>query len=292
MKSTSPIRYCGRDFTPEELETICRIIAEDPQRTRARISRLVCEELCWLKPDGGLKDMSCRVALLRMRKDGYLTLPPPQHVQNKCRPRIQITTATDPKSPITEPVHELADLHLEAVSDRAQSFLWREYIHRYHYLGYKPLPGAQLRYTAMSNGDVLALLGFGAAAWKTAPRDNFIGWNHQQREKNLHLVLNNARFLILPWVRSENLASKLLSMVSKRLVEDWSVRYGYRPVLLETFVQSDRFRGTCYKAANWICVGQTKGRGKLDRHKTASLPKKDIWLYPLTPNFRKVLCVG
>ena len=290
MKNTSAIRYCGRNFTPEELETIRRIIGGDPQRTRAHISRLVCKELAWLKPDGGLKDMSCRVALLRMQRDVLLSLPPPQHVQAKCRPRIQITTTTDPKPPITDPVHEIPDLHLEVVTERVQSALWREYIHRYHYLGYKPLPGAQLRYVAMSNGETLALLGFGAAAWKTAPRDNFIGWNHEQRQKHLHLVLNNARFLILPWVNSENLASKLLSMVAKRLPEDWNARYGYRPVLLETFVQSRRFRGTCYKAANWIYVGKTKGRGKLDQYKTASLPKKDIWLYPLTPNFRKALC--
>lgn len=290
MKKISQIRYCGRDFSLQELETIRRIIAEAPHRRRALISRLVCKAIGWYKPDGGLKDMSCRVALLRMQKDGLLTLPPPRHAQNKCHPRIQITIATDPRAPITAPVHVLPDFHLKVVTDQAQSALWREYIQRYHYLGYKPLPGAQRRYVAMSNGQILALLGFGAAAWKTAPRDNFIGWNDEQRQSHLHLIVNNARLLILPWVRSKNLASKLLAMVARRLPEDWSTCYGYRPVLLETFVESHRFRGTCYKAANWLYVGKTKGRGKLDVHKAASLPQKDIWLYPLTPTFRQILC--
>jgi hypothetical protein len=290
MNNISELRYCGRVFTQQELETIRTIIVENPQHTRAHISRIVCKTLRWYKPDGGLKDMSCRVALLRMHKKGLLTLPKPTHRQENCRPRIQISALTNPKTPITAPVEALADLHLQVVTGREKSTLFREYIHRYHYLGYTPLPGAQLRYLALSNGQILALFGFGAAAWKTLPRDNFIGWNHQQRQKRLHLIVNNARFLILPWVNSKNLASKLLAMVAKRIPEDWSTFYGYKPVLLETFVESHRFHGTCYKAANWIYVGQTKGRGKLDIHNSASLPKKDIFLYPLTPNFKEILC--
>lgn len=282
------VRYCGRNFTPDELQTISRILLEDPHRTRAQISRRVCEALAWYKPDGSLKEMSCRVALLRMAGDGLVTLPPPRHLHQKCRPP-SITSATDPQAPITAPAGTLVDLHLEVVAHKDQSALWREYVQRYHYLGYSPLPGAQLRYLALSRGQVLALLGFGAAAWKTAPRDHFIGWNDQQRQERLPLILNNARFLILPWVSSKNLASKLLAMAAKRLPQDWITRYRYRPVLLETFVESPRFRGTCYKAANWIYVGQTKGRGKLDVHNTASLPPKAIWLYPLTPAFRQIL---
>jgi len=187
-------------------------------------------------------------------------------------------------------VKALPDLHLEVVTDREKSALFREYVHRYHYLGYTPLPGAQLRYFALSNGHTLALFGFGAAAWKILPRDNFIGWNHRQRQKRLHLIVNNARFLILPWVKSKNLASKLLAMAAKRIPQDWCNTYSYKPVLLETFVESQHFQGTCYKAANWIYVGQTKGRGKLDIHNSASLPKKDIFLFPLTPTFKEILC--
>jgi len=290
VNNTPKLRYCGRNFTPEELQTIRAIIAYDPQRTRAHISRLVCKAIQWYKPDGGLKDMSCRVALLRMQKDRLLTLPPPTHRQEKCRPRIQISHFTNPKTPITAPVEALPNLSLEVVTSQAKSSLFREYIHRYHYLGYTPLPGAQLRYFARSNGQILALFGFGAAAWKILPRDIFIGWDHDQRQKRLNLIVNNARFLILPWVKSKNLASKLLAMVAKRIPKDWESSYGYKPVLLETFVESQRFQGTSYKAANWIHVGQTKGRGKLDINNSPSLPKKDIFLFPLTPTFNEILC--
>jgi hypothetical protein len=135
----------------------------------------------------------------------------------------------------------------------------------------------------------VALLGFGAAAWKTAPRDDYIGWSAQQRKKNLHLIVNNARFLILPWVHSKNLGSKILSMAARKVASDWQSRYNYQPWLLETFVEKKRFCGTCYKAANWICVGDTKGRGKLDVKNEYKLPVKSVWLYPLCTNFRQKL---
>lgn len=162
---------------------------------------------------------------------------------------------------------------------------------RYHYLGHKTLPGAQLRYFIKSeNGTVLALIGFGASAWKTAPRDQFIGWSKEQREKRLHLIVNNARFLILPWVRSKNLASKILGLMARELPERWRARYGYSPVLLETFVDSERFLGTCYKAANWICIGETTGRGKCDRDHSSVIIKKKIWVLPLDKSFKTILC--
>jgi len=182
-------------------------------------------------------------------------------------------------------------LHLQLV-EKSDSALWNEYIDRYHYLGYTPLPGAQLRYFVHSGDQVLALLGFGAAAWKTAPRDDYIGWDTATRKKKLHLVVNNARFLILPWVRSKNLGSKVLSMASRRICEDWLTRYNYEPVLLETFVEKERFLGTCYKAANWIYVGDTKGRGKLDVHYEYKVPVKSVWLYPLRKDFRERLIEG
>ena len=165
-----------------------------------------------------------------------------------------------------------------------------EYIDRYHYLCYKPLPGAKLRYFVKSREEIVALFGFGAAAWKTAPRDHFIGWNKEQRENNIHLVVNNARFLILPWITSHNLASRLLSMVTKRLPCDWYNRYKYKPVLLESFVDQEKFKGTCYKASNWIYVGQTKGLGKVYWGRKISLPKKNIYLYHLKNNFKQLLC--
>ncbi len=283
-------RYCGRDFTHHEIEIIRKIVSQDPARTRAKISKLVCQNLQWVKPNGGLKDMSCRVAMLRMCQDGLISLPPARKTVPPNRVcRIEFTQNTVPGKPITEPVGKLEELRISLIS-KDQSGIWNEYIHRYHYLGYKRLPGAQLRYFVYSDASIIALLGFGAAAWKVAPRDQFIGWSHEKRQQKLHLIVNNARFLILPWVHSKNLASKTLAMVSRQLQADWLQRYNYQPVMLETFVQNDRFKGTCYKAANWKYLGKTKGRGKLDRLNVAGLPQKNIWVYPLRKNFRELLC--
>ena len=165
-------------------------------------------------------------------------------------------------------------------------------IGRYHYLGYVPLTGAQIRYFIEGNDQILGALGIGASAWKIAPRDLFIGWSHEQRQARLHLIVNNSRFLILPWVRVKYLASSVLSMLCRTLASDWQEIYGYRPVLLETFVERDRFRGTCYRAANWIHVGCTQGRGKLDVHTLRQKPVKEIFLFPLTKNFRIILTDG
>jgi hypothetical protein len=280
-------RYCGRDFSEAELTLIRTLIAEDPRRTRADLSRLACQAMHWFKPDGGLKDMSCRVAMLRMQEDGLIQLPPP--TRQRPETRIRISVETDPQTPIQAPVHALPGLQLRLVSTRADSCLWNEFIHRYHYLGFKTLPGAQLRYWVMAGDRLVALLGFGAAAWQCAPRDHFIGWTHEQRQQNLHLIVNNARFLILPWVRSENLASKVLGLTARQLPQDWQYRYGIRPPLLETFVEKDRFTGACYRAANWLHVGQTQGRGKLGPSGKQSVPIKDVWLYLLGKGFKRGL---
>lgn len=278
------IRYCGRDFINEELENIQRLIDEDPTRTRADISRLTCQALGWLKPDGGLKEMSARVAMLRMQEDGLITLPPPRGPRPD--PRVHITSASDPRSAIEQSAGTLAPLEMNLVATKPDSRLWNEYIQRYHYLGHKPLPGAQLRYFVHAANQIVALLGFGAAAWQTAPRDNYIGWTHEQRKKNLHLIVNNARFLILPWVRSRNLASMILAKAVKTIPYHWQSIYNVSPVLLETFVEKPRFQGTCYRAANWIYLGQTKGRGKLGPKGQQSVPIKDIWIYPVVQDFR------
>jgi len=277
-------RYCGRDFSDAELALIRALIAEDPQRTRADLSRLACQALHWVKPDGGWKDMSCRVAMLRMQGDGLVQLPPPQC--QRPRARLRASVETEPQAPIQLPVQALPTLQLRLVGARADSRRWNEFIHRYHYLGFQTLPGAQLRYWVHAGDRLVALLGFGAAAWQCAPRDQFIGWSHGQRQKNLHRVVNNARFLILPWVASQNLASKVLGLVARQLPEDWQHRYGYRPLLLETFVEQARFTGTCYRAANWLHVGQTRGRGKLGPAGKQSVPIKDVWLYPLGKDFQ------
>jgi Domain of unknown function (DUF4338) len=280
-------QYCGRIFSTEELAQIVELIEQNPSKSRRELSKDICRMLSWYKADEGLKDMSCRVAMLRMQKDGLIQLPPPRRSPQPAK-QVAITSTTDPQSPIKEPVHLLGELKFNLVTSK-NSQLWNEYIHRYHYLGFTPLPGAQLRYFVTMNAQILALLGFGASAWQAAPRDNFIGWNHEQRIRGLPFIVNNARFLILPWVQSKNLASKILSMIARQLPIDWSERYNIQPVLMETFVETGRFAGTCYRAANWVHIGQTKGRGKLGASGIQGVPIKEIFLYPLTRNFRDTL---
>jgi Druantia protein DruA len=286
----SRMRYCGREFTETDIELIQRLLVDNTSINRSKLSRLFCEAVGWRKADGGLKDMSCRVALLRMHRDGHIELPPPQKPANNHLKIGKRTLLALSQPEVTKKAGEHV-LQLQLV-EKADSAIWNEYIDRYHYLGYTPLPGAQLRYFVKSGDQVLALLGFGAAAWKTAPRDDYISWDAEARKRNLHLIINNARFLILPWVHSKNLGSKILSMASRRICGDWLKRYNYEPVLLETFVEKERFQGTCYKAANWIYVGDTQGRGKLDVHNEYKLPVKGVWLYPLKKDFRKRLIEG
>lgn len=283
--------YCGRLFTAKEMAWIRHLIASEPKRNRLELSKILCNQFQWLRPDGQPKDMSCRVAMLRMHRDGLISLPPPQKRNGNGNNRPQLTCASDPQKPLRLPASDLGKLLLKPVTTQKDSSLWNELIERYHYLGHKPLPGAQLRYLVFSSSrTLLAAIGFGAAAWKIAPRDHFIGWSPQLRVANLHFIVNNARFLILPWITSRNLASRILSCVAKQLPADWQTRYSYKPLLLETFVQKNRFKGTCYHAANWIHLGQTQGRGKLDRYNKHPLPIKDIFVYPLHKSFRQILC--
>jgi hypothetical protein len=282
------MRYCGREFPDEEIQLIQHLIANTAGINRQKLSQIFCEEMNWRKPDGGLKEMSCRVAFLRMQKDGLIRLPAPRRVP--CKPIPKRTLFAEPQPEIRKKAGAY-ELQVELVG-KDDSALWNEYIDRYHYLGYTPLSGAQLRYFVKADDQVLALLGFSAAAWKTAPRDTYIGWDAETRKRNLHLIVNNCRFLVLPWVVSKNLASRILSLASKRIVGDWQQRYNYAPVLLETFVEKERFQGTCYKATNWIHVGDTKGRGKLDVYNECKLPVKAVWLYPLRKDFRRRLIEG
>lgn len=281
--------YCARHFSEADLGAIRSLLTNSPGLKRSPLSRRICELLDWRKPNGELKDMTCRVALLRMQADGLLQLPPSQIPRPRRRPQVLPTAATDPQLELLHPVHELPALRLQQVSAGSTSRLWNEYIARYHYLGFTRLSGSQMRYNVFAGDHLLALLSFGASAWKLAARDRYIGWTQEQRHRNLQLVVNNARFLILPWIHCKGLASKILSLCARQLPHDWFQRYGYRPVLLETFVESPRHRGTCYKAANWIHVGRTVGRGKKSRVHQQIIPIKDIWLYPLRRDFASIL---
>jgi hypothetical protein len=282
------MRYCGRLFSEADIGVIRQLLADHPQMNRADLSREVCRRLDWLRPDGRLKEMSCRVAMIRMAEDGLLTLPPPRRTKpSSYRVNREVEHATE--APQVVPHVNLTSLVVDVVSKRYSS-LWNGYIQRYHYLGHQLIPGAQLRYFVFAGDQIVALLSFGASAWKTKPRDDLIGWTDEQRKRNLHLIVNNSRFLILPWIRQKNLASRILSLISKRLPQDWLSIYAYSPVLLETFVEKPRFTGTCYKAANWQFLGDTQGRGKLDTLRLYNKPVKSIWVYPLARDFRQQLC--
>jgi len=290
MEATSSgKRYSGRVFDAAALEQVRGILRAHAGASRQQLSYRVCEALDWRKADGSLKDMSCRVALLRLHREGLIELPAPRRRFEPLRSYARRTPQGEPGAWLEAPLSALGTVRLELV-ERAGSALWNELIDRYHYLGYKPLPGAQLRYFAYAGERLVALLGFGAAAWQTAPRDAWIGWSSEQRQRNLGAVVNNARFLILPWVRVPHLASKLLALAARTLPQHWQARYGYRPLLLETFVEAERFNATCYQAANWVYVGDTQGRGKLGDHRLGQVPVKTVWLYPLVADCRARLC--
>jgi hypothetical protein len=235
--------------------------------------------------------MSCRVAMLEMHRSGLIELPAPTR-EKPGYYKVIASADTDPQAELLCRVNELRGLRTEVVGRGPTLRRWNEFVGRYHYLGYKMLPGAQIRYFIMDRERVLGAMGFGSSAWKIEARDNYIGWNHEQRERALHLIVGQSRFLILPWVRCFNLASKSLAMVAEQLPVDWEQRYGFRPVLLESFVDTTRFHGICYKASNWINVGMTKGRGKLDRLHRNSASVKSIWLKPLSHDFRQRLIYG
>jgi hypothetical protein len=283
-------RYVGRVFGEAEIEVVRAICAGPAYPTRASISRAVCRALGWTKPDGGLKDMSARVALAKMAADGLITLPAPTCAQPTPRRHLEATIEAGP--PIECPLSELRPVSLRVVATKADSCTWNELVGRFHYLGYTRASGAQLRYLVSSGDRLLGAIGFGAAAWALSGRDAFIGWDAETRRRHLHLVVGNPRYLIAPWVRVPHLASHVLGAVARALPGDFAARYGYAPVLAETFVEVGRHAGSCYKAANWIHVGKTKGRGKLDRYNARALPVKDIYLYPLARDFKAQLVGG
>ena len=227
-----------------------------------------------------------------MEADGVIWLPLPTR-EPKGFKTPTFTAASDPQEPITGSRADLETLSLMPVQARtAQARLYNELMARYHYLGGGPMAGAQIRYLAYDGSRVLAAMGFGSASLRLRPRDRFIGWTAAERESHLHLVLQQRRFLILPWVSVRSLSSSLLSLACRRLPDDFQDLYGYTPVLLETFTERGRFRGTSYAAANWVKVGKSQGIGRLAPNPRPTRPIKDIWLYPLDPRFRTILTGG
>lgn len=289
MKDTMTIQ--GRTITPEDLDYISALIKDNPNWNRTKISRAICSEWNWQTPYGQQKDMACRSMLLKLERRGLIKLPPTRRGCNNSnrkfrQPVLHVTDSVEGK------LSDVTPLKIQVVKQRDERYLFSTYMNLYHYLGLKTVVGENIQYIISSRDDVpVACMLFGAAAWKTQPRDHFIGWITEARKKNLYLIANNHRFLILPWVRIKFLASHILSKVSKRLSADWLTKYHHEIVLTETFVECDRFTGTCYKAAGWKSVGKTKGRGKDDINNKYSLPVKHVMVYPLCKNFRQSLTV-
>ena len=292
----APLTFCGRRFTLPELEMIREVTSQFSALSLTEISRTLCELLEWKRPNGRLKNHECRLLLERLRDQGVLSLPAVQPLGGRGPRPPRLTSRSDPQPEITGSAGQFEPLSLTVVEAerREDSRLWAEYVERYHYLGHRVPVGANLRYLvrcARYREQVLACLLWTSAAWKMAARDRWIGWRAAQRARNLPFIVNNSRFLILPWVHGVGLASKILAHGARQLPGDWERHYGYRPLLLETLVEEGRFRGTCYRAANWLALGRTQGRGRMDReHKADGQAVKDIYLYPLVRDVRQHLC--
>lgn len=288
------LRFCGRLFSGQELKLIEEIAHDYAGLAVTEMARTLCELLEWKRVNGRLKDQECRQLLEHLHAQGWLRLPSVRNSGPRGPRQIQLSEASAPQAGVEGSAGELEPLQFEVVEKGKESQLWTELIERHHYLRYRVPVGANVRYLVRSSqkgAGVLACLLWSSPAWKMAARDEWIGWNAEQRARNLQLIVNNSRFLVLPWVHIKGLASKILAQCARQLPMDWEHRYGCRPLLLETLVDARKFRGTCYRAANWIRVGQTSGRGRMDReHKADGQAVKDIYLYPLTSNTRQRLC--
>lgn len=281
------LSFCGRTFARPELELLRQIAAEFSALGVTEIARTACELLDWKRPRGGLKHPECRRLLERLQAEGFLQLPALRQRGGRGPRRPAVPAPGGEPPPIEGAARECEPLELALVEGPAESRRWREWVERYHYLGCRVPFGAHLRYWVRSHDRELACLLWTSPAWKMQARDAWIGWSDQQRRRNLQRIVNNGRFLMLPWVRVPGLASKILALSARHMPHDWEAHYGYRPLLLETLVDAARFRGTCYRAANWLCLGQTAGRGRMDReHQSHGQSIKDIYVYPLVRDAR------
>ena len=282
----------GRRVSADDIAFVKRLIEENPGWNRSRLSKEICLQWDWRRANGGLKDMACRSLLRKLEELGEIRLPESKLKNpNKYRNHF-IQPVFHSKEAIESPIKELYPLELRLVEGGYELKLFKYLISEYHYLGWSGTVGENLKYLIFDNCQrELACMMFGAAAWKVLPRDQYIGWSHEIRKGNLPYIANNNRFLILPWVKVLHLASHILGKISRCINAHWQEKYNHPIYLLETFVEHGRFLGTCYKASNWIYVGDTKGRGKLDVKNEYALAIKSIFVYPLHRQFREKLCL-
>ena len=281
----------GRQLSDTDIESIRRLMVDHSDWNRTRLSIEICQLWNWRTDKGVLKDMACRSMLRKLEQRHLIVLPPPQNAHNRCRRIRNFAHSTEP---IESSINNLRPIQIVMIEGRGDADdLFHCLMDRYHYLGCRGHVGEHIKYMVYdSRRRPLACLLFGSAAWKIADRDRFIGWDRPTRKQNLKLMTNNTRFLILPWVRVANLASFVLGACMRRLRDDWQYRYGHDLCLVETFVDRSRFVGTCYQAANWVRIGQSKGRSRQDRHKRLKVPVKDLYVYPLAADFKQRLRAG
>ena len=284
------MRYRGREVTDKDVVFIRQLIARNSGDSRWVLSRKLCREWGWVQANGALRDMICRGMMLELARAGHIELPPVRiRIVN---PRLRPAPVEIDQRPIEGQLSGLGPLEFRQVRRTPWESLFNSLIEHYHYLGYCQPVGEHLKYLVFSGDRPVACLAWGSAPRHIGSRDRFIGWTKQQREKNLSLIACNTRFLILPWVRISCLASHILGKMVKVLPKDWERFYGHPLYYLETFVDRERFAGTCYRAANWVNVGRTTGRGKNDQTNRANRSLKDVWGYPLARDFRARLCGG
>ena len=279
----------GRHLESADIVRVRDLISGNPNWSRRRLSEALCIEWEWRNANGQMKDMAARSLLLKLQDRGLITLPPRRQAPSNrmaCRKTSRQSWDT---TPITGTLRDLGPLTVREISrDPTARIRFAAALSEFHYLGYRGTVGENLQYTVTDTRNrLLACLLFGSAAWKCKPRDEYIGWSPDQRARNLNLLTNNTRYLILPWIRVPHLSSWILGRVLRRLSEDWQRKYGHPIALVETFVERDRFAGTSYKASNWLCPGTTTGRSRQDRRHTLQVPIKDVYLYPLDSKLRR-----
>jgi hypothetical protein len=287
-----PLCYRGRTISDEDIASIRRIIAQNPGASRRKLSVLVCQAWEWRQANGAWRDMVCRGLMLALHRAGHIELPakkqsPPNPLAQRNRPVYEPVVKTNP---LLGPLSTLMPLCIHQVRRTERERLFNGLLDRHHYLGYSRAVGEHLKYLVYAGDRPVACLAWSSAPWHMGPRDRFIGWTPAVRRKNLHLLAYNTRFLILPWVQVPHLASHILGRMARRLSAEWDAMYAHPIYYLETFVDRERFAGTCYRAANWRCLGQTTGRGIKDKAHKVTLSIKDVLGYPLCKDFRHKLC--
>ncbi len=286
--STVVFKYRNRALTESDITDIRELIDIHYSKGRTRISQILCQSWNWFQPNGKPKELAARDLLLRLEENRYIELPPRMRINNNKKQKSFDQIPIFINQPLEGSVSDFTEPVIQP-EEQIDGYLWDYLVCNYHYLGLPKQVGKYLRYIVTINDQVVACLNWASAAWKVRARDEFIGWGLETRSQNLYLIANNIRFLILPWIKIQNLASKILSLSLKRLATDWQSKYGHPVLLAETFVDHARFSGTCYQASNWQYVGQTRGSAKKGNSWSYHGQPKAVYLYPLHRHYRSLL---